>query len=159
MVKNIVRPFAGTIKITKTASLDLDEDYQAAKVKEAGLIFGEYRFSEDPKQSNTGEFQGSFATNWIIDARGRLQYDDVISAADGWSNNQFAGTWTSYRTKKKRPASWGDSRIPVAGDLDIGAGEFYPDEKYINNGWQNYRDAYMRQNKRAMLEEKRKWWS
>lgn len=159
MVKNVIRPFTGTIKITKTASIDLDEDYKDAKVKEAGLIFGEYHFMESAKESNTGEFKGSFVTNWIIDPRGRLQYDEVIAGADGWSNNQFAGTWTSYRTKKTRPASWGDSRIPVAGDLDIGAGEFSPDEKYVNNGWQNYRDAYARQNKRAMLEEKRRWWN
>jgi len=94
----------------------------------------------------------------LIDRNGRLQYDEVMVGADGWRNNQFAGTWTSYRTKASKPASWGDSRIPVAGDLDIGAGEFSPDEKYLAHGWQSYHDAYVGQNKRALAEERRQWW-
>ena len=161
MVKNVIRDFTGTIKITKTTSTqmsELDEDYKAAKVKEAGLVFGEYHFAEDAKQTNTGKFDGYFATNWVVDKSGRLLYDEVLVGADGYSNNQFAGTWTSYKTNISKPASWGDSRIPIAGDLDIGAGEFYPDEKYVVNGWQNYREAYAGQNKRALLEERRKWW-
>ena len=158
MVKNVIRPFTGTLKIKQTASIELDDDYKHEKVKEAGLVYGEYRFSENARQTNTGEFEGVFITNWIVDKNGQFKYDEVLIGADGYSNNQFAGTWTSYRTKVKRPASWGDSRIPVAGDLDIGAGEFFPDEKYVRNGWEGYRDAYVGQNKRALAEERRRWW-
>jgi hypothetical protein len=158
MVRNMIRPFTGTIKIKQTASTELDEDYQYEKVREAGMVYGEYRFSENARQTNTGEFQGVFVTNWVVDKNGQFKYDEILIGADGYYNNQFAGTWTSYRTKVKRPASWGDSRIPVAGDLDIGAGEFFPDQRYIRNGWQGYRDAYVGQNKRALAEERRKWW-
>ena len=161
MVKNVVRPFIGTMKITKASaspSSELEEDYKSAKIREAGVVVGEYHFSEDTKQTNTGSFKGVFATYWYVDQNGRLQYDEVMAGADGYLNNQFAGTWTSYRSKASKPAHWGDSRIPVSGDLDMGAGEFSPDEKYIRNGWQSYRDAYSRQNKRALAEENRQWW-
>jgi hypothetical protein len=161
MVKNVVRAFSGTIKITKALSTpesELDEEYKGEQVKEAGVVIGEYHFSEDPKQTNTGSFDGDFVTYWIVDRKGKFQYDEVLMGADGYTNNQFAGSWTSYRNKTKKAASWGDSRIPLAGDLDIGAGEFSPDEKYVQNGWQSYRDAYARQNKRALMEERRQWW-
>lgn len=159
MVNNVVRSFSGTMKITHaTASSDLDEEYKGERINEAGVVVGEYHFAEDSKLTNTGTFDGTFATWWCVDRNGRLVYDEVMLGADVYSNNQFAGTWTSYRTKTSKPASWGDSRIPISGDLDIGAGEFSPDEKYVRNGWQNYVDAYFKQNKRALIEERRQWW-
>ena len=161
MVKNVIRPFSGTMKITKVSAssgAELEDDYKADKVKEAGVVVGEYHFSEDAKQTNTGTFDGVFATYWYVDRNGRFKYDEVLMGADGYLNNQFAGTWTSYKTKARKAAHWGDSRIPVSGDLDIGAGEFSPDEKFIPNGWQSYRDAYVKQNKRALAEERRQWW-
>jgi hypothetical protein len=161
MVKGVVRSFSGTMKITKVGSnpeSELDEEYKSEQIKEAGLVFGEYHFSEDAKLTNTGKFDGHFVTYWIVDMGGKLQYDEVMMGADGYLNNQFAGTWTSFRTKTKKPASWGDSRIPVSGDLDIGAGEFSPDEKYVANGWQGHRAAYWKQDKRALAEENRQWW-
>lgn len=162
MVRNVVRPFSGTMKITKLASsshAELDEDYKGEQVKEAGFVFGEYHFAEDAKQTNTGKFDGLFVTDWIVNKDGRLQYDEVMMGADGYRNNQFLGGWTSYRTKATRRASWGDSRIPLSGDLDRGDGEFSPNENYIRNGWQGYRDAYgVKQDKRALADERRQWW-
>lgn len=161
-VKNVVRAFTGTIKVTnarvyKNLRAGLDEEYKG-RVKENGVIVGEYHFSEDRKQTNTGSFDGVFATYWYIDRNGRLQYDDIEAFADGYLNNQFAGTWTSYRNKTSKIANWGDSRIPLSGNLDIGAGEFSPDDKYLPYGWQSYRDAYFKDDRRAKVEEERKWW-
>ena len=161
MVKGVIRPFSGTIKITKIASSPregMEEEYKSEQLKGAGYVFGEYHFAEDAKQTNTGKFDGVFASDWIVDKNGRLQYDEVMMGADGYYNNQFLGTWTSYRTKASKPASWGDSRIPLSGDLDIGAGEFSPDEKYIRNGWQGYVNAYAKQDKRALADENKQWW-
>lgn len=162
MVRNVIRPFSGTIKITKIASSKgaaLEEDYAAEHVQESGRVFGEYHFAEDAKQTNTGKFDGFFVTDWIVDKNGKFQYDEVMMGADGYHNNQFVGTWTSYRTKAARPANWGDSRIPLSGDLDMGAGEFAPYEKYVRNGWQGYVDAYGgKQDARALANERRQWW-
>jgi hypothetical protein len=46
----------------------------------------------------------------------------------------------------------------MSGDLDIGAGEFAPEKKYWRFGWQNYIDAYSRDNQKARREEEREWW-
>lgn len=162
MVRNVVRAFTGTMKITAARVYkdqhDGDGEYKSRGVKEHGFVAGEYHFAEDKNQTSTGTFDGVFVTNWYIDRGGRLKYDDVESFSDGYSNNQFAGTWTSYRSGAKRTANWGDSRIPLSGDLDIGAGEFSPDDKYLKNGWQSYRDAYQNNSRKALAEERRQWW-
>ena len=163
MVKSNINRFSGTIKITKARALKkgswgVDDDYQGLDLKNVGLVFAEYNFAEDKSQTGSGVFQGTLMTNWIIDKNGKLQIDDVMSGADGYSNNQFVGTWKSYKTGAVKTANWGDDRIPMSGDLDIGAGEFYPDQKYWKAGWQSYIDAYSKGNKKAELEEKRQWW-
>ncbi len=61
--------------------------------------------------------------------------------ADGYSNNLFTGTWSSYGGSMTKPCNWGDYRIPNCGDLDSGDGEFVPNEKYRSKGWQSYVDA------------------
>jgi hypothetical protein len=162
MVSGVIRAFTGTIQITKVSAAPRDglsEDYKAEGIKEAGFVFGEYHFAEDAKQTNTGRFDGVFSTDWIIDKDGRLVYDEVMMGADGYYNNQFLGKWTSYRTKVSKPASWGDSRIPLSGDLDMGSAEFAPVQKYVRNGWQGYMNAYgPKQDERAMAEERKHWW-
>ena len=65
----------------------------------------------------------------------RLLYDDIGRDSDDYSNNQFLGTWTSFRTNANKRCAWGQYRIPHSGDLDIGAAEFSVNPKYINNGW------------------------
>jgi hypothetical protein len=63
--------------------------------------------------------------------------------ADGFSNNTFVGTWTSYKTGKSKKCNFGDYRIPEcegSNGCDIGAGEFSINPKYRENGWQSYCD-------------------
>ncbi|HEX6125606.1 MAG TPA: hypothetical protein VFZ23_09575, partial [Pyrinomonadaceae bacterium] len=163
LVRNVVRAFTGTMKLNKARvytklRLGIDDEYRSQGIKEHGVVIGEYHFSEDRNETNTGSFDGVFATYWYVDRNGRLKYDDVEAGADGFLNNQFVGTWTSYRNKASKIANWGDYRIPLSGELDMGAGEFSPDDKYLPFGWKSYRDAYHRDDKRARLEEERKWW-
>jgi len=163
MVKNNVNRFSGTIKITKVrvlkqGSWGVEDDYQGQGIKNVGMTFADYNFAEDKSQPGSGVFTGTLLTNWLIDKNGRLKYDDVEGGADGYYNNQFLGTWKSYKTGAVKNANWGDDRIPMSGDLDIGAGEFYPDEKHWKSGWQTYVDAYSKGNKKALLEEQRQWW-
>ncbi len=35
--------------------------------------------------------------------------------------------------------NWGNGRIPDAGDLDVGTGEFFPNEKYKKFRWNNFK--------------------
>ena len=67
-------------------------------------------------------------------------------------------------TGKSKICNWGDYRIPLCNDLDIGTGEFSPNPKYLKNGWSNYIKAYsnnsnQKVSKEAQQIENEKWWS
>jgi hypothetical protein len=162
MVKNVVRDFTGTMKLTharvyKIIHDGIDEEYKNRGIKACGVIVGEYHFYERKEGTRAGAFDGVFATYWYVDRKGRIKYDDHEIGSDAYRNNQFAGTWTSYKDKVSKVANWGDYRIPLAGGLDIGAGEFSPENQYLRYGWQSHRDAYVENDKRARMEEERKW--
>src|SRR5690348_17215575 len=59
-----------------------------------------------------------------------------------FQNNQFEGTWTSYKTGNSKKCNCVDYRLPDSRGLDIGAGEFSPWDKYEEYGWQNYSQAW-----------------
>ena len=64
-------------------------------------------------------------------------------------------------TKK---SNWGGYRIPESENLDIGAGEFSVDDKYVKNGWENYMLLLGRYGdnspeiKKAQEKEEEQWW-
>jgi hypothetical protein len=63
--------------------------------------------------------------------------------ADGYNNNQFLGEWVSYKNNSPKPVGWGNGRLPATrGNFDIGDGEFIPDKKYHDNGWEEYKQYY-----------------
>lgn len=162
MIKNNVCAFNGTIKIInakfyKRMHFGVDDEYKNKGIKRQGILIGEYSFLETGCIFS-GRFEGRLATKFYIDKIGKLKYDDVEKASDGYRNNQFIGTWKSYRGSIVKNANWGDYRIAVSGDLDIGAGEFSPGEKYLNFGWRNYREAYLNNDQQAGMEEQREWW-
>ncbi|HEY0658921.1 MAG TPA: hypothetical protein VGD05_10625, partial [Pyrinomonadaceae bacterium] len=101
---------------------------------------------------------GLLVTRWYIDRSGKLKYDNIEKESDSYSNNQFVGIWKTYRGDIIKISNWGDYRIPLSGDLDIGAGEFSPAGKYLQFGWQTYQDAYTDNNKQARQEEEKQWW-
>lgn len=139
MVKENVCEFQGVITIRKVEYFPPDPEFKDTK---QGALRGDYVFNENPLQKHAGQFKGTFQTNFYIDKDGKILYDDLMGSADGFSNNLFTGTWTSFTTKASRPCNWGDYRIPDSGDLDNGAGEFHPSEKYIANGWRTYCQAF-----------------
>lgn len=129
-----------------------------------GFVLADYELRETSSQAKTGVFRGVARTNWYLNRRGQLRYDELYGAGDGFCNNQFVGTWTSYATKKTLRCNWGDYRIPNAGDFDIGAGEFSPADKYLAFGWQELRDATFGEAGKGAAARKREaqtartWW-
>lgn len=166
MVKSNICDFMGKIKITNIRLFKkirvCDEDTSAlGRIKQEGVVVGEYHFAETRSQKHAGTFDGVFCSSWYIDKDGTLEYDNLeAQCTDSYCNNQFVGTWKGYRSKTVEVCNWGDSRIPQSGDLDNGAGEFYPDRKYLQYGWQSYMDAWEKEDydKQARQEEQRKWW-
>ena len=141
MVKGNVCEFQGVFEVKKAFTYKVAESPDP--IKEAdwiqGIITGEFSLFENPKQNNTGIFKGVFASKWYRQKNGtEIKYDDIMQDSDGFNNNQFVGTWTSYKTASTKVCNWGDYRIPMSGDLDMGEGLFTPNKKYINNGWQEY---------------------
>lgn len=139
----------------------VDDKYKSKGIKQEGIVVGEYHFAENRSQKFSGRFDGVFCSRWFIDRYGDLKYDDLEwDCSDSYCNNQFVGTWKSYDAEIPKTCNWGDSRIPQSGDLDIGTGEFYPNDKYVANGWQKLIDAWEKPDcdKKARQEEQRKWW-
>lgn len=149
-VKNIITNFEGTIEVIRFLRIKEDDH-------ESNIVIAKYKFVEDKTQKYAGVFEGYLLAN-INCTDGGAEYNDERLGADGFSNNQYIGTWTSNTTKIIKTANWGDYRIPNSNDLDVGAGEFMPNVKYLKFGWQNYFEAYAKDNKTALAEENKKWW-
>jgi len=159
MVKENICEFQGTITITNVFNFK-ETDMPGIK---QGKVVGEYLFNENPAQKHVGQFKGVFSSNWYLDKDGILKYDDLSDVADGFTNNEFVGTWTSYSGTTIKICNWGDSRIPMSGDLDDGTGEFHPSDKYQANGWLTYDEAYSggydkEKTERARKIEQMEWW-
>lgn len=143
-VKDIIHSFSGTIhiltaRIAKHIHNRCCDDCESRIIKKQGVVLATYCLAEDPQQKDAGIFSGILSTKWYIDEGGNLQDDDVDAAcSDPYCNNQFVGTWQSYHTGLKETANWGHWRIPFSGDLDWGAGNFWPADKYLQYGWQNF---------------------
>lgn len=158
-VKNNICEFQGKIEIKEAYTYV----YQDISELMQGEIKGTYEFYENPSENGSGVFIGEFTTDFFINQNDEIKYNGLTIVADGFKNNQFEGTWTSYKSEKTKICNWGDYRIPNSGNLDIGAGEFSPDEKYNNMGWENYRLAYKgydvnELSQKALIKENEEWW-
>lgn len=165
MVKNNLDKFRGTIKITnirkyKETSYGVDDELKGKGIKGEYLLIGMYNFAEAATQEHAGVFKGIFSSGFYLDKNNIVHYDDIEKYTDGYSNNQFVGQWVSYNNKLVKRCNWGDYRIPNSQDLDGGAGEFSPNDKYLSAGWQTIRDAYGNSatSIKAKQVEKAKWW-
>ena len=139
-VKNNVCDFVGSMKLIGARQFhDPDECENTVRPKTQGVILFKYIFQENPKQSYSGVLEGYGTTRYYIDSLARIQYDDLgIQCEDGFANNSFVGVWKSYSKGETKTCNWGDCRIPCSGDLDNGAGEFYPSSSYEKFGWDKY---------------------
>jgi hypothetical protein len=164
-VKNVICSFQGVLTI-KEAKLYVETDWIDNTIKQ-GCVVCDVQFFEDKKQNSTGFIKGTLTSSFIIDKNNKMEYDAIMLVADGYSNNEFVGNWTSYKTGKSKKCNWGDYRIPESHELDVGTGEFMIDEKYKNNGWEDYyfiqKNSYYpncesEEYKVVMARENKKWW-
>ena len=165
MVKNNICEFQGEITITNIRQYDdssygLDEAWRDSAIQGRFLVCGRYELLEDPSQKQAGLFIGWFASFFYIDRTGAVRYDDIDDVADGYTNNQFVGEWSSYDGKFRKRCNWGDDRIPNSGDLDMGAGDFSPAEEFSSKGWENISLSYQigPAGDRARAAEREIWW-
>jgi len=136
--------FTGSISLTEvreyhSVHFGVDDEYKSQGIRKQGVAIGRFRLEEDPKQKHVGVFEGTMLLYWYLDRAGKLKYDDIELGADGYRNNQYVSIWTQYGSKKGTQANWGEYRIPLSGDLDMGDGEFSVNPKYLDNGWRDYK--------------------
>lgn len=141
-VKNNIQSFSGriTLNVAGISSPDyygLDDEYKDKGIKGRYTLLGPYVLSETGNNEHSGVFKGMVIAKIYIDKNNVVQYDDMDIHSDSYSNNQFIGQWISHDKKTLKTCNWGDYRIPNSKDLDIGAGDFSPNEKYLSNGWEN----------------------
>ena len=166
-VKNNICSFTGTITVVAatydTSSLMTLIGFPKYK---GGFITGQVLINEDKNQPFSGFIKGKLTTEIYFDDKGQIHYSALMLVADSFSNNQFEGNWTSYKSGKTKKCNWGDFRIPDSKGFDGGTGEFMPEEKYLDNGWRNYYDYLMindvNENEPKSIEVKRieetEWW-
>jgi hypothetical protein len=166
-VKDNICSFIGTITVIAatydTSSLMTLIGFPKYK---GGFITGQVLIYEDKNQIASGSIKGELKTEIYFDDKEQIHYSALFLVADGFSNNQFEGNWTSYKSGITKKCNWGDFRIPDSNGFDGGTGEFIPMEKYLVNGWQNYYDYLkinaVNENEPKSIEVKRieetEWW-
>jgi hypothetical protein len=133
--------FTGEVVITqireyKKMHFGVDDEYKDRGIKAQGIAIGKYTIKENSEQKYSGVFEGVMVLKWYQDKGGNIKADDIRRYSDFYSNNQYIGTWHSYKSNKMKVANWGEWRIPYSGDLDIGEAEFYANPKYYKSGWE-----------------------
>ena len=140
-VKSNYCDFSGTINIEQLHELKQYnfgvDDCMKDEVKKQGFAIANVSLYEDSTQKGSGIFKGILLIKWYINTTNNvLLYDDIGNSSDSYANNQFLGSWTSYKTNSIKKCAWGHYRIPCSDDLDIGAAEFSVNPKYKINGWE-----------------------
>ncbi len=126
--------------------------------KEKGYVLAKYSLYEDPKQVGAGCFKGVVKSNYYVDGE-ELHFDNLeLGSSDSFSNNLFVGVWQSYKTNLMKACNWGSFRIPNCGDLDVGIGEFYPNSKYKDHGWDDYFESEGSSDRDDRYIDNNKWW-
>ena len=132
--RDTIRLFSGTITLD---SMRLNKGKHLPSTGKFGKLCGHYQFDEDEFSGGgvlTGKMRIGFAK-----INGRFYYDAFkLGLADGYSNCQYEGVWTSKGLTRMEKCNWGDFRIPDSQGLDIGAGEFSPVDEHSGQGWQIY---------------------
>jgi hypothetical protein len=151
--------FIGSLEVKETKLCNEHEVQIYNENIRGGFVTFEVQLFENKKQSHTGFFRGNMTCDFLIYDNGKIIYDAFIfGSADGFNNNQFIGTWTSYETGKSKKCNFGDFRIP---EFDCGDGQFFPCDQYIKNGWQSYvkciHSDYENMDKNCK-EEFSEWW-
>lgn len=157
-LKNNICDFQGTISIEQVSEY-IDHEFPKYR---RGEISGTYVFHEDQKQKGTGKFVGDFRAYWLLNEQNEIEYDGIMFIADGFTNNEFEGQWVSHSSGSTKKCNWGDYRIPDSSELDGGAGEFYPDDKYHELGWRTYVEQWNQDSDpnaiKARKTERAEWW-
>lgn len=162
-VSNQVRPFAGTVTVTQAGIFKPGNNPYAPdpyKGYKRGKLVCRVVITEIASTPGSGTISGELTTDFCINAQNQLLYDTLDFGIDGYSNNQFTGSWTAHGSKSTQKLQFGDISIPNDKFADV-YGITVPPE-YEKYGWQSFVNAIPNDSrpatKAAIAEEKRQWW-
>jgi len=168
-VDNTICEFQGTISLTEIIEYEYNpkidstrfqyDEFYNSDILSRGHLEADYEFFENKDQRNSGVFKGKLYSFWYLSRENDRIYYGPTEPSDGYTNNNFIGTWQSYKSGVKKICNWGDFRVPMTTmEFDSGAGEFHPVEKYHELGWKTVIQAHHEENKTAIEIENAKWW-
>lgn len=136
--KDTIRLFSGQLWLDSVRLYDND---WMPKNACSGFLYGHYEYEEN--EFSGGGFLSGKMRIGFAKVNGRFYYDATNLIADGYENSQYEGLWSSRADVSVwEKCNWGDFRIPDSKALDGGAGEFCPDENYLDRGWRIYTYSY-----------------
>lgn len=143
--------FRGTLTVRRAEYMTetVDKTYRRA------TIFSDIAIIEDASKPGAGMINGTMSTYVLVDGDEGVQYDVSNLASEQYRNNQFAGSWRSYKPGQTVACNWGDYRIPNSGKLDVGTTNFMVADEYKANGWQGYMQY---RTGGAGFSETEQWW-
>lgn len=159
-VHNTICHFKGTLTL-KNAFATPNEF--ADSLHHCATIIFDIKLYEDSTEFESGLFSGQLEYDVWFDNKAIAHYNGLSFYSDNFSNNRFTGQWQNFKTGETKICGWGDYRIPNSNDLDIGAGEFSVNDRYIKNGWQDYMDSWgthgdSLRTQKAKARESYQWW-
>lgn len=131
------RPMEGTLRIVAVQQREGD-DCEEASEEQIYDIFGAYTISIYSTYGDSHGTQKGVFYSSVYELDDMVELNDLGGYCDGWNNNQFRGWVVDEKNKASDKVNFGLGRIPDSGDLDVGVGEFFPDEKYYAYGWAEY---------------------
>jgi len=156
-VKDNICSFKGELKII---SIFVNTDCEYSMYRYCGELFASYTFYEDSTKNHSGIFTGINECNiFIDDIHEEINLDESRSEGDWYWNRSYVGIWINYSKTLQKKCIWGERILPFTFDFDIGDGDRYINEKYVNNGWKTYMDgSEMIEVGKNKWEIKDKWW-
>jgi hypothetical protein len=127
-----------------------------------GLFKGHFIYQLFQNNIYKGIVSGNTISYFFVDPLGEAHYDSLAYGADAYKNNLFVGTYISSDSLIQTTCNWGDYRVPLAKDLDIGAAYFSPNPKYCQFGWKDLcvvRNLDLDKSYyQALKNENKEWW-
>ena len=163
--RKVITPFSGTIKIKEVIQYDrevywamdtnadksADEPLYSERKSKYTYLTADYFLSEDTNAKFSGRYTGLLTFALHETQNGTLLDNLSDYEGDGFSNFTYNGIWTSYKTRKSKLCIWGEGRLPIPDNVDVGVGEFIISERYQNNGWQRNKDF-------ELSDDPEYWW-
>ena len=159
-VHNTICHFKGTLTLKN--AFPTPNEFDDSLHHCATIIF-DVKLYEDSTEFESGLFSGQLEYDIWFDNKTIAHYNGLSFYSDNFSNNRFTGLWQNYKTRETKICGWGDYRIPNSNDLDVGAGEFSVNDRFVKKGWQDYMDAWgthgdSLRTQKARERESYQWW-